>query len=70
MSESVYKVVEVVGTSKESWEQAATMAMMTAAKTLRDIRVGEVVATDIHLDGDTIVYRTRIKVSFRYHDER
>jgi flavin-binding protein dodecin len=70
MSESVYKVVEIVGTSKESWEQAATMAMMTAAKTLRDIRVGEVVSTDIHLDGDTVVFRTRIKVSFRYHDER
>lgn len=70
MSESVYKVVEIVGTSKESWEQAATVAMMTAARTLRDIRVGEVVGTDIHLDGDSVVYRTRLKVSFRFHDER
>ncbi|MFV9505432.1 MAG: dodecin family protein [Oscillochloridaceae bacterium umkhey_bin13] len=69
MSESVYKVIEVVGTSKESWEQAATIAMMTAAKTLRDIRVGEVVSADLHLDGEAIVYRTRIKVSFRYHDD-
>lgn len=69
MSESVYKVIELVGTSKESWEQAAAMAMMTAARTLRDIRVGEVVSMDMHLDGDTVVYRTKVKVSFKYHDE-
>jgi flavin-binding protein dodecin len=69
MSESVYKVIEVVGSSKESWEQAATAAMMTAARSLRDIRVGEVIGMDVHLDGDTLTYRTKIKVSFKYHDE-
>lgn len=69
MSESVYKVVEVVGTSTESWERAAAMAMMTAARTLRDIRIGEVVATDLHLDGEMLVYRTRLKLSFKYHDD-
>lgn len=69
MSESVYKVIEVIGTSTVSWEQAAAMAMMTAAKTLRDIRVGEVIATDLHLDGDVLTYRTKLKLSFKYHDD-
>lgn len=69
MTESVYKVIEVVGSSTESWEKAATLAMMTAARTLRDIRVAEVEKLDIHLDGQTVVYRTKIKVSFKYHDE-
>lgn len=69
MSESVYKVIELVGTSKESWEQAAAMAMMTAARSLRDIRVGEVVSMDMHLDGEVVVYRTKVKVSFKYHDD-
>jgi dodecin len=69
MSESVYKVIEVIGTSKESWEQAATLAMMTASKSLRDIRVGEVVSMDVHLDGQERIYRTKIKVSFKYHDD-
>jgi len=68
-TESVYKVVEIVGTSPESWEKAATVAMTTAAKSLRDIRVAEVVAQDIHLDGETIVFRTKIKLSFKYHEE-
>jgi dodecin len=69
MTESVYKVIEVVGSSTESWEKAATLAMTTAARSLRDIRVGEVVSMDVHLDGETLVYRTKIKVSFKYHDE-
>jgi hypothetical protein len=69
MSESVYKVIEIIGTSTESWEQAATAAMTAAAKNLQDIRVGEVIAADIHVDGDKIVFRTKIKVSFKYHDE-
>ncbi len=69
MSESVYKVIEIVGTSTESWEKAATMAMTTAARSLRDIRIGEVVGMDVHLDGQTLVYRTKMKVSFKYHDE-
>lgn len=69
MTESVYKVVEVIGASTQSWEEAARTAMMTAAKTLRDIRVGEVVSMDMHLDGQTLIYRTKLKVSFKYHDE-
>lgn len=69
MSESVYKVVEIVGSSTESWEKAATTAMLTAAKTLRDIRVADVEAFDVHLDGDKIVYRTKIKLSFKYHED-
>lgn len=69
MTESVYKVIEVVGSSTESWEKAATMAMTTAARKLRDIRVGEVISMDVHLDGQTLVYRTKIKVSFKYHDD-
>ncbi|MCS6880851.1 MAG: dodecin domain-containing protein [Oscillochloridaceae bacterium] len=68
-AESVYKVIEIVGTSLESWEKAAAVAMTTAAKTLRDIRVAEVVAQDIHLDGETLVYRTKIKLSFKYHED-
>jgi dodecin len=69
MSDSVYKVIEIIGTSKDSWEDAARMAMITAAKNLRDIRVGEVISQDVHLDGDTVVFRSKIKVSFKYHDE-
>jgi len=69
MSDSVYKVIEIIGTSKDSWEDAARMAMITAAKSLRDIRVGEVISQDVHLDGDTVVFLSKIKVSFKYHDE-
>lgn len=69
MSESVYKVVEIIGSSSESWEKAASVALMTAARSLRDIRVGEVISMDVHLDGQTLTYRTKIKVSFKYHDE-
>ena len=69
MSESVYKVIEVIGTSTESWEKAATLALMTAAKKVRDLRVGEVVTMDVHLDGQTLVYRTKLRVSFKYHEE-
>jgi dodecin len=69
MNESVYKVVEIVGSSSESWEKAASTALMTAARSLRDIRVGEVISMDVHLDGQDLVYRTKIKVSFKYHDD-
>jgi dodecin len=69
MSESVYKVVEIVGSSSESWEKAASVALMTAARSLRDIRVGEVISMDVHLDGQNLTYRTKIKVSFKYHDD-
>lgn len=69
MTESVYKVVEIVGSSSESWEKAASVALMTAARSLRDIRVGEVISMDVHLDGQNLIYRTKIKVSFKYHDD-
>lgn len=68
MDSSVYKVVEIVGTSKDSWEQAAQVAMLTAARSLRDMRIGEVVGMDIHVQDDrTVLFRTKLKVSFKYH---
>ena len=67
MSESVYKVVELVGSSPESWEKAAKTAVEIAAKSLRDLRVAEVVSLDMHLeDGKVIAYRAKVKVSFKY----
>lgn len=69
MSESVYKVIEVIGASKDSWEDAAKIAMMTAARSLRDLRIAEVAGMDLHLDGEALVYRTKLRVSFKYHDE-
>ena len=67
---SVYKVIEVVGSSSTSWEDAAAEAVRTAATTIRDLRVAEVVKQDMHLD-DTgaITYRTKLQLSFKYeHD--
>lgn len=70
MAESVYKVIELVGTSSESWEKAAAAAVETAAKSLRDLRVAEVVELDMQLDNDKVVaYRAKVKVSFKYHTE-
>lgn len=70
MEGSVYKVIEVVGTSTESWEKAASVALMTAARHLKDIRIGEVMAQDMHIEDDrTITYRTKLKLSFKYHGE-
>jgi len=67
MAESVYKVIELVGTSTESWEKAAANAVETAAKTLRDLRIAEVVELDMQLeDGKVRTYRARVKVSFKY----
>ena len=67
MAASVYKVVELVGTSTESWEQAARVAVERAAQSLRDLRVAEVVEQDLVLeDGKVSAYRTKIKVSFKY----
>jgi len=67
MSESVYKVIELVGTSTESWEKAAAAAVETAAKSLRDLRVAEVVELDMQLeDGEVRAYRAKVKVSFKY----
>jgi hypothetical protein len=67
MGDSVYKVIEIVGTSSESWEKAAAVAIKRAAKTVRDLRVAEVVAFDMTIaDGKVESYRTKLKVSFKY----
>jgi len=63
----VYKIVEVVGTSSKSWEDAATGAVATAAKTLRDLRIAEVIKLDLKVeDGKVIAYRARLSLSFKY----
>ncbi len=67
MSDSVYKIIELVGTSPTSWDQAAANAVERAAKTLRDLRVAEVVEQDIVIeDGRIAAYRTKLKVSFKF----
>jgi flavin-binding protein dodecin len=68
MAESVYKVIELVGTSTESWEQAAKAAVDSAAKSLRDLRIAEIGELDMQLeDGQIRAYRAKVKVSFKYH---
>ena len=70
MTDSVYKVIEIIGSSPESWEKAATKAIETASKSLRDLRVAEVVEMDLVLeDGKVVAYRTKVKISFKYHEE-
>ncbi len=70
MSGGVYKVIELVGTSPDSWEAAARVAIETAAASLDDMRVGEVVKMDVRLDQNKIVeFRTKVSVSFKYHKE-
>ena len=67
MAESVYKVIELVGTSSVSWEQAAKVAVERAAKSLRDLRVAEVVEQDMVIEkGKVTAYRTKVKLSFKY----
>ena len=67
MAESVYKVIELVGTSTESWEKAAAAAVKRASKSLRDLRVAEIVQLDMSLnDGKVEAYRAKIKVSFKF----
>jgi flavin-binding protein dodecin len=67
MADSVYRVTELVGTSSESWEQAAASAVETASQTLRDLRIAEVVKLDLQLEnGQVRAYRARIQVSFKY----
>ena len=69
MAESVYKVIELVGTSTESWEKAATAAVTRASQSLRDLRVAEVSELDLQLeDGKVKAYRAKVKVSFKYQD--
>ena len=67
MSESVYKVIELVGTSSESWEKAANAAVERAAQSLRDLRVASISELDMHIvDGEVQAYRAKVKVSFKY----
>jgi len=67
MAESVYKVIELVGTSSESWEKAATAAVARASKSLRDLRIAEVSELDLQIEGGKVrAYRAKVKVSFKY----
>jgi len=69
VGESVYKVIELVGTSTESWEKAATAAVERAGSSLRDLRVAEVSELDMQLEGGNVkTYRAKVKVSFKYED--
>jgi len=70
MAESVYKVIELIGTSTESWEKATAAAVKTASKSLKDLRIAEVAALDVQMEkGKIRAYRAKVKVSFKYHDE-
>jgi flavin-binding protein dodecin len=68
---SVYRVIDVIGTSSESWEDAAATAIKTAGQSVRELRVGEVVEQDIHVtDGGALVYRTKLRLSFKYETQQ
>lgn len=70
MSESIYKVIELVGTSEVSWEDAAKKVVERAGKTLTDLRIAEVKAQDLKIeDGKVVAYRVKLDVSFKFHDE-
>jgi flavin-binding protein dodecin len=70
MAESVYKVVELIGTSTESWEKAATAAVARASASLRDLRVAEVSELDLQIEeGQVRAYRAKVKVSFKYEGD-
>ena len=67
MSDSIYKIIELVGSSPDSWEDAARNAVTQASKTLRDLRIAEVTAMDMHLEeGKVTCYRTKVKLSFKF----
>ena len=69
MAESVYKIIEVVGTSTESWEKAAAAAVERAARTLRDLRIAEIGQLDLQIaDGKVQAYRAKVKLSFKFED--
>ena len=63
---TVYKVIEIIGTSEKSWEDAANSAIKTASKTLKEIRVAEVKDMDINIDGGKMTYRIKLRVSFKF----
>ena len=67
--EGVYRVIDVIGTSKESWEDAAKSAVGTAAKSLRDLRIAEITKMDVKVaKGKVVAYRVRAQLSFKYED--
>ncbi len=69
MSESVYKIIELVGTSTDSWEKAAAAAVEKASGSLRDLRIAQVAELDLQIEGGAIkAYRAKVKVSFKYED--
>jgi dodecin len=70
MAESVYKIIEVVGSSANSWEDAAKNAVEMSAKSLTDLRIAEIADLDMKVeDGKVTAYRARVKISFKYHGE-
>jgi dodecin len=66
VAESVYTVVSLVGSSTESWEKAAAVAIETAGHTLRDLRVARIVEQDVHIENGTLTYRVKMELSFKY----
>ena len=70
MTEHVYKVIDIIGSSETSWEDAARRAVEEASKSLKDLRIGEVMAQDVKIEnGKVVAYRTKLSVSFRFHEE-
>jgi len=68
MPNSVYKIITLIGTSPKSWEEAATIAVETASKTLKDLRIAEIEELDMQIDdGKVLSYRAKVRVSFKYH---
>jgi hypothetical protein len=66
---AVYKVIEIVGTSTQSWADAAKNGVTTASRTIRDLRVAEVDKLDVKIEGSKLIYRAKLKVSFKFHGE-
>ena len=66
---AIYKVIEIVGTSTQSWAEAARNGVNAASKSLRDLRVAEVDSLDVKIEGSKLIYRAKLKVSFKYHGD-
>ena len=70
MNGSIYKIIEVVGTSKNSWDEAAKNAVETAGKSLEDLRIAEIIKLDMVIEkGKVSLYRARVNISFKFHTE-
>jgi len=70
VSDNVYKIITLVGTSTDSWEKAATTAVETAAKTLKDLRIAEIEELDMQIEnGKVMNYRAKVRISFKYHGQ-